>query len=64
MSSILIVDDDADIRLLLRLELSAEGHRISEAVNGKVALEAMEAERPDLAQPIGKHHLVDAVGEQ
>ena len=48
MSSILIVDDDADIRLLLRLELSAEGHRISEAVNGKVALESIEAERPDL----------------
>lgn len=48
MSSVLIVDDDADIRLLLRLELSAEGHHISEAVNGKVALEAIEAERPDL----------------
>ena len=48
MSSVLIVDDDADIRLLLRLELSAEGHHISEAVNGKAALEAIDAERPDL----------------
>ena len=48
MSSILIVDDDADIRLLLRVELSAEGHLISEAANGEEGLQAMEAERPDL----------------
>lgn len=48
MSSILIVDDDADIRLLLRLELSAEGHHIVEAHDGEVALAAIEADRPDL----------------
>ena len=38
MSSILVVDDDADIRLLLRLELSTEGHQIAEAANGEQAL--------------------------
>jgi CheY-like chemotaxis protein len=48
VSSILIVDDDADIRLLLRLELSAEEHKIAEAVNGRDALDAIAAERPDL----------------
>ena len=48
MSSLLIVDDDADIRLLLRLELSAEGHRIAEAANGREALDAIAADRPDL----------------
>ncbi|MEQ1785417.1 MAG: response regulator [Acidimicrobiales bacterium] len=48
MSSILIVDDDADIRLLLRLELSAEGHQILEAGDGAEALAKMESERPDL----------------
>ncbi|MFL6206862.1 MAG: PleD family two-component system response regulator [Acidimicrobiales bacterium] len=48
MSSILIIDDDADIRLLLRLELSAEGHHITEAVNGRDGLEAIAADRPDL----------------
>ena len=48
MSSILIVDDDADIRLLLRLELSAEGHHIAEAVNGRDGLDAIAADQPDL----------------
>jgi DNA-binding response OmpR family regulator len=48
VSSILIVDDDADIRLLLRLELSAEDHQISEAVNGEEGLRAIADERPDL----------------
>jgi len=48
VSSILIVDDDADIRLLLRLELAAEGHHIAEAVNGREGLDAIDADRPDL----------------
>jgi DNA-binding response OmpR family regulator len=48
VSSILIVDDDADIRLLLRVELSAEDHHIAEAVNGRDALAAIEADPPDL----------------
>ena len=44
MSSVLVVDDDPDIRLLLRLELSAEGHQIIEAGDGQEALAALEAE--------------------
>ena len=48
MSRILIVDDDADIRLLLRLELGAEGHQIAEAGDGQEALDALAAERPDV----------------
>jgi CheY-like chemotaxis protein len=48
VSSILIVDDDADIRLLLRLELAAEGHHIEEAADGQAALRAIEGARPDL----------------
>lgn len=48
MSTILIVDDDADIRLLLRLELSAEGHHILEAGDGRAGLEAIETSRPDV----------------
>jgi DNA-binding response OmpR family regulator len=46
--NLLIVDDDPDIRLLLRLELSAEGHRIDEAADGRAALDAIESQRPDL----------------
>jgi OmpR family response regulator RpaB len=48
VSTILLVDDDADIRLLLRLELSAEGHHIAEASDGRQALEAIAATAPDL----------------
>jgi DNA-binding response OmpR family regulator len=48
MSSLLIVDDDADIRLLLRLELSAEGHHIAEAADGRQALDAIASDPPDL----------------
>ena len=48
MSRLLIVDDDADIRLLLRYELAAEGHEILEAADGQQALTVIEAENPDL----------------
>ena len=48
MSTILVVDDDADIRLLLRLELAAEGHHIVEAGDGEEALRVIEGQPPDL----------------
>lgn len=38
MASILIVDDDAPIRTLLRRILEEDGHRIREAANGEVGL--------------------------
>lgn len=38
MSTILVVDDDPDIRLLLRYELAAEGHAILEAGDGQETL--------------------------
>src|SRR5262245_41298753 len=38
-ASILIVDDENHIRLMLRTILEAEGYRVSEASNGREALE-------------------------
>ncbi|MEO6886954.1 MAG: response regulator [Jatrophihabitantaceae bacterium] len=38
MSSILVVDDEPDIRLLCRLILEGAGHRVSEAATAEVAL--------------------------
>lgn len=48
MAHILVVDDDADIRLLLRYELTPEGHQVSEAADGQQALEALQARPTDL----------------
>lgn len=48
MARLLVVDDDDDIRLLLRVELSLEGHHISEAGDGVAALAAIDAAPPDL----------------
>ena len=45
---ILIVDDDADIRYLLRILLSKEGYRTTEAADGNAAVRAVE-EMPDIA---------------
>jgi DNA-binding response OmpR family regulator len=48
MARILVVDDDPDIRLLLRLELSAEGHTIVEAGDGQAALAELQRAPADL----------------
>jgi DNA-binding response OmpR family regulator len=48
MSRVLVVDDDPDIRLLLRLELAAEGHEIIEAGDGEAALAAVLTQTPDI----------------
>jgi len=44
MKRILIVDDDSDIRLILRSALESYGYHCDEASNGLEALEKMEAE--------------------
>lgn len=36
---ILIADDDADMRALLRAALAADGHEVTEAANGREALD-------------------------
>jgi DNA-binding response OmpR family regulator len=46
--SVLIVDDDASIRSLLRQELSEAGYLVDEAENGQEALAHVRAKHPDL----------------
>ena len=47
-TNILVVDDEEKIRQTLRGVLSDEGYGVSEAGDGRTALEALRAERPDL----------------
>ena len=48
MGHILIVDDEADIRELLRYNLEKEGHTTDEAKNGEEALTRIAVTKPDL----------------
>lgn len=47
--NILIVEDEIDIRNLLKLNLEKEGYNVFEAKDGLVALEIMQKEKVDLA---------------
>lgn len=49
MARILIVDDNAEDRLLMRVVLEADGHEVSEACDGAQALDIARAGPPDLA---------------
>lgn len=46
--TILVVDDDTNIRALLRQELEAEGYRVREAKDGREALAQVKEEKPHL----------------
>lgn len=47
--TILIAEDEADIRNILRMYLESEGYRVIEASDGKQALTLAETQCPDLA---------------
>jgi two-component system alkaline phosphatase synthesis response regulator PhoP len=48
MAFIFIVDDEEDIRELLRYNLVQDGHRVSTFENGSLCLDAVKLEKPDL----------------
>lgn len=47
MKTVMVVDDDLDIQLLLRLELTAEGYDVVTANNGREAVEMVPSVQPD-----------------
>jgi CheY-like chemotaxis protein len=48
VAQILIVDDEPDVRFVLKLAFESAGHQIVEAHHGVAALERVEDSRPDL----------------
>jgi DNA-binding response OmpR family regulator len=48
MATILVVDDEPDIRALVQLNLELDGHRVVTAANGAEALELIADEVPDV----------------
>jgi CheY-like chemotaxis protein len=48
MAKILIIDDEEDIRIILRHSLEAAGHVVVEATDGQAGVRVWRAERPEL----------------
>ena len=48
MARVLVIDDDARVRSVVRRLVEAEGHEVQEAENGKVGLERFDADPADL----------------
>jgi DNA-binding response OmpR family regulator len=48
MTRVLVIDDEAPIRLLCRVNLEAEGMQVLEAADGPSGLDVARAEQPDI----------------
>ncbi len=48
MAKILVIDDDPDVLLSVRLCLEKAGHAVTEAKNGREGLDMIKANRPEL----------------
>ena len=48
MPNLLVVDDNENLRMLYKEELTEEGYSVAVAENGKTALDAIETHHPDL----------------
>jgi DNA-binding response OmpR family regulator len=47
-ASILVTDDESNIRMMLRMALESDGYAVEEAANGREALESIQRKSPDL----------------
>jgi CheY-like chemotaxis protein len=48
MGVILVIDDEPEIRRLVRICLTVDGHQVLEAGDGQAAIELLRQRRPDL----------------
>jgi two-component system alkaline phosphatase synthesis response regulator PhoP len=48
VTKVLVIDDEAPIRLLCRVNLEAEGMQVLEAADGPAGLQAARTEKPDV----------------
>lgn len=48
MARVLVIDDDAALRAVMRRILERAGHSVTEAEDGSVALSLVDASRPDV----------------
>jgi DNA-binding response OmpR family regulator len=48
MAKVLLVDDEPDILLMLRMSFEDEGHEVVMAADGRMGLERLEEHRPDV----------------
>ena len=62
VATILIVDDEPDMRFLLKLVFEAAGHRIVQANHGVAALERVQESRPDLIVTDVMMPMLDGLG--
>jgi CheY-like chemotaxis protein len=47
--NVVLVEDNADLREMMRMHLELDGHTVIEAVDGRTGVEAILAQRPDVA---------------
>lgn len=47
-ATILVIDDEPDVRILCKVNLEFEGYRVVEAWDGEMGLEMVKTEKPDL----------------
>jgi CheY-like chemotaxis protein len=48
LKAVLVVEDDQSLRVVIRMILENAGYAVSEARNGRAALESIEGGRPDV----------------
>jgi DNA-binding response OmpR family regulator len=48
MATILVIDDDAQVRRMMNRVLSQAGHEVHEAANGRLGVDAFRAHRPSI----------------